>query len=245
MTARCFFQFLRALLALGTMATAYTTNAGRLPHDFRPPHQYIGLPKPMTTGTRTCLDNLYYSQFYDLGLGRNPPVRQTRTQDEESQVIQRTTTNTATQYLVEHECVIEREKYIVPPPVFVGRITANEAPKRGSPATPVVGRRITDDAVLHILGVAVDDDDLSSGQAQSRSSIETGTKSGRQSVRRPFAQARGYELRSHYDLNTVWVEMLIHSQQHQHALCMAATTITVVPENFTQTKQRTVSTINK
>jgi hypothetical protein len=236
------FHIIQALLALCGPATAYSSGvafdpagkASPLPAAFRPPPPVLS-------------NHPNLRQSYDLGLGRNPPFRQQAapSQDRAIQSQRKATAAAsalpppscaeATQYLVEHEGQIEREKFMVPLPGQPAtpiapalRSSTTNTPTRHSKSPPstasVVGRRITDDSVLHIVLM---DDPISLSTRRNASQEYSNSSSSSSTNRPPLAHARGYEMTAHYDLNTVWVEMLIHSEQHRAALAIAAAAVSV------------------
>jgi len=131
---------------------------------------------------------------YDLGLGKNLPLY-----NQQRPAFVPSSTYQATEHLVEHHAVIQRQDYFRPEPHKFHNAATPESSAVVSAAPlqqhkskriskgPVLGHRITDDSVLRITS----------------------------------GQAHGNNLKSRYDLNTAWVEMLIYSEQQRAAAASA------------------------
>jgi len=135
---------------------------------------------------------------YDLGLGKNKPVynRNLANRGEETSLNESDDVWHATQYLVEHKAVVD-----YPRPLQRDQ-KANQNIKKSS--HPIIPSRFSDD-ILKI----VDPDD-NRNQKSSRNDQQA-----KQAY--PVAWASG-QSRPAWDLNTPWVEMLIHEQQIKLAL---------------------------
>ena len=111
----------------------------------------------------------------------------------------------ATRFLVEHEAVIDRARYNAPQ-----LLPAAAVPRRKAAATTrhtvlLTGSRITDDSVLRI-----------------RPGARTGAAVWSATTTSAAAQAAAGSSRLvGYDLNTAWVELLIHSEQQRAAAAAA------------------------
>jgi len=158
-----------------------------------------------TTATTTPV------QRYDLGLGKNSPVHCHTTTPNElvdgaaSSSLPAAVVSEATQFLVEHEAVIDRARYA---PQLLLPQAESERRKAAAAATrpvPLTGSRITDDSVLRIRPATTTN---AAGAA-----VLSATTSA--------AQAVGSKLVG-YDLNTAWVELLIHSEQQRAAAAAVA-----------------------
>ena len=176
--------------------------------------------------------------YYNLGIGRNQPLVEVAgpTPDNSSQSRHPPPSSVyeTTQYLVEHEGIIEREKFQkLTLSIAAAAAVPTKSPTKKAVTTqrqPVLGQRITDDSVLQIFDAHGNHE--SQQQQQRRSDPTVGTTANVDnnanhntpppSTPQSQAQAMGLNMKSHYDLNTAWVEMLIHSERQRAVRTVAA-----------------------
>jgi hypothetical protein len=168
-------------------------------------------------------------QRYSLGLGRNGPVVPTKSLS--PPLAQRLESHwdnlaQATQYLVEHQSVRSFPAPLVPP--LKESTTTTTSPKKSHP--PLVPSRITDDSILRIRQVPsslyANLESLNDAPTL-RSDVGGATSSSCSSPTTTIVNAASWR-RNEFDLNTAWMELLIHEQQQKHA---AAAATSVAPRN--------------
>ena len=163
-----------------SLATSYTVHPISTP---------ISVPVAFTTTHKR------QTVFYDLGLGKNKPVYNRNLADggEETSLKEGGDVWQATQYLVEHETIVD-----YPRPLQSDQRAIQNNKKSSHPIIP---SRFSDD-ILKIVNL-----DDSQTQKSSRNDQQA----------YPVAWVSG-QSRPAWDLNTPWVEMLIHEQQIKLAL---------------------------
>jgi hypothetical protein len=156
------------------------------------------------------------AQRYSLGLGRNGPVFPIKSLSPlHAQRLESQWDNLAqaTQYLVEHESVRSFPAPLVPPPLKATTTTTISI-KTSHP--PLIPSRITDDSILRIRQVPTSlfaNLESLTGAATLRSSGGAAIGSSATTTIAHAASMR----RNEFDLNTAWMELLIHEQQQKHA----------------------------
>jgi hypothetical protein len=153
------------------------------------------------------------AQRYSLGLGRNGPVVPIKSLSPPPPPPHWDNLAQATQYLVEHESVRSFPAPLVPPPLKATTTTTISAKKSHPPLIP---SRITDDSVLRIRQVPTSlyaNLESLTGAPTLRSS--GGGAAIGSSPTTTIAHAACMR-RNEFDLNTAWMELLIHEQQQKH-----------------------------